>query len=381
MRTRRWLWILSAICVLVLLAFLVLFVFRITNVSVVPQSQTVTFDPTSQFTAYPATSAPVGTIPYMIVSVDIDGSTTAPSSGTQQVDTKASGTITVVNAYSTTPVQMIKNTRFETSSGLIFRAPAAISVPGKHGSTPGTVDITVIADAPGSQYNVGPQGHLSVPGLRSSTAEYAAVYAISNASTTGGFSGTEPSVSETDLTSARAQVRADLQGKIDAFTNSQGAGTTTVLASKVAFVDEPNIPVSGSTVSVNESAHIDVALVPADVFASTVGQTVAADVTVGSLRIVPGAGFGVTINSSSAQWGSDPLSFTLTGHADLVWVVDTKALAQALAGRSQDAFQTIVSSFPGVQSAHARIEPFWENSFPSDPTDIHVSVTAPSASQ
>ena len=68
---------------------------------------------------------------------------------------------------------------------------------------------------------------------------------------------------------------------------------------------------------------------------------------------------------------------TLSGNGILVAIVDTDALAQALAGRDQNAFQNIVANFPGVESAKARIEPFWSSSFPKDLTDIKIVVERP----
>ena len=90
---------------------------------------------------------------------------------------KASGSITVYNNYSTASVKLIKNTRFQTPAGLIFRVPADVVIPGKQGSTPGQVTVTVFADQVGQQYNIGPTPRLTVPGLQSNAAMYAQIYA------------------------------------------------------------------------------------------------------------------------------------------------------------------------------------------------------------
>jgi hypothetical protein len=71
------------------------------------------------------------------------------------------------------------------------------------------------------------------------------------------------------------------------------------------------------------------------------------------------------------------LAFSLRGQAQLVWRVDASELASALAGRDEGAFQTIVGGFEGIEEARARIEPFWKNSFPADPTDIKITVKDP----
>ncbi len=380
-RTRLWPWVLSGVCVLALAVFLLLFFFQMTNVTVVPQSQIVTFNTSSQFTAYPAANAPSGTISYTVNSTDIGDSAVVSSNGTQHVDTKASGTITVLNNYSASSIRFVKNTRFQTANGLIFRVPAGISIPGKSPSGPGKINVTVVADAAGAQYNVGPQTRLTIPGLQSSRGEYTAVYAISTASTTGGFIGDQPGIAQSDLDTARAQVRASLQTKAQAFAATLNSATTSLLASRVTFTDEANTPEAGNMVRIHESAHVDAAVVPEDTFASAVGQTVAADVAIGSVVLVPGSGYAVSINSASSTWGTDPLSFTLSGQALIVWNVNAQALAQALAGKNQDSFQSIVSNFPGVKSATTRIEPFWESSFPTNPAEVHITVEDPKTAQ
>ncbi len=59
-----------------------------------------------------------------------------------------------------------------------------------------------------------------------------------------------------------------------------------------------------------------------------------------------------------------------------MWQYDPNALKTALLGKSKSEFQTIVESFaPAIQSAQAKVRPFWEGSFPSDPGKIDV-VTA-----
>ena len=73
-------------------------------------------------------------------------------------------------------------------------------------------------------------------------------------------------------------------------------------------------------------------------------------------------------------FGSNILIFTLSGAAQLVWNVDAVALAEALAGKEEGAFQAIVAGFPGVEEARARVQPFWKNSFPENPADIRIKI-------
>jgi len=118
---------------------------------------------------------------------------------------------------------------------------------------------------------------------------------------------------------------------------------------------------------------------PADLFAKMVGMGVTADAENASLKIVGGEGYtAASSDEASGVLGEIPFHFTLGGNAKLVWNVDTDALAQALAGRDQVAFKDIIANFSSIQEAHARIEPFWRKSFPVDPKNINIEVSAPS---
>jgi len=81
--------------------------------------------------------------------------------------------LTVVNDYFAAPTTLIAGTRFETADGHLFRANERFTVPGKHGKTNGTITIAAAPIAPGEQ----PTGRLSLPGLATSPAQYAHIYA------------------------------------------------------------------------------------------------------------------------------------------------------------------------------------------------------------
>jgi hypothetical protein len=119
---------------------------------------------------------------------------------------------------------------------------------------------------------------------------------------------------------------------------------------------------------------------PAAQFASSIAQAVSADAT-GNIGIkfsadTTGAPVGTI---EVADLGKQPLTFTLNGRGQLIWNVDSVALAGALAGREEAAFETIVDGFPEIEEARARLTPFWANSFPGDAEKISVSVENPPA--
>ena len=375
--SRRWLWALVAACIIII-GFLALFMFRSTTITLTPRTQTVSFDQTSQFTAYPAASAATGTLSYTVAVTDLTDSEAVQGNGTTETQMKASGSITVYNNYSAASVKLIKNTRFQTPAGLIFRAPSDIVVPGKSGSTPGHVTVTVVADQTGPQYNIGPTSRFTIPGLQSTAAMYANIYAQSTGSMTGGFSGSQEGVSASARQAAVSDIRARLVQKAAQYVQSQNTPTTVAFSglTEIGYTDMPDTSVSSSTqVQINETAHVQAPVFRVDSFNATVAQTMAVDTGNTPVTLVGGTGYGAqATDSTPVSLGTDSLDFSLLGKAEFIWSIDTKALTQALAGRDQSVFQTVIGGFPGIEGARARIEPFWKSSFPSDPAKIKVIV-------
>jgi ATP-dependent exoDNAse (exonuclease V) alpha subunit len=250
------------------------------------------------------------------------------------------------------------------------------------GTTPGHVTVTVFADQSGESYNVGPVSRFTIPGLKSSPAMYSNVYAQSSSAMTGGFSGTRPAAAAGAIAAAQTQVRAQLQQQAEAL--AQPTASTSILSGLMTIVyqDLPETTEAGGGVRIHEQAHVEIPQLDAETFAQAVAQGVNANAEGASINFVPSTGLTVSeVNATSTTLGTDPIEFTLSGTAQLVWNVDAQALASALAGRDQGAFDTIANGFPGVQEAHARIEPFWKSSFPSNPADIVVNVGPPQSSK
>ena len=376
-RSRWWMWIAAGISVLIL-GSLALLALRSTTVTVTPRSQTVVFDQTAQFIAYPSATAAAGTLSYTVQTVELEDSEVVASSGTVKAEDKASGTITVFNDYSTDGVKLIKNTRFQSANGLIFRTPAEIVVPGKKGATPGEVRVTVVADQAGESYNVA-AGRFTVPGLQSSPDMYAKVYGRSDAAMTGGFVGDKPGVADGALQGAIAQVRSRLEQKARDSALAQSTDTATAFAdiARISYQSLPSTSEAGGGVRIHEKARVEVPVFESAKFASAVARMVSADAESASIRIEGVARLVAQPTSTSTVFLSDPLQFTLTGTAELVWNIDELALTTALAGKDKSAFQSIVTGFPGIQNATARIQPFWSSVFPTSPADIKVKIEEP----
>ena len=376
---RIWMWGIAGVTV-VIAAILLLLAVRATTVTIIPKTHAVVFDQASQFTAYPSIAAASGTLAYSIQTVQLEDSDTVSSTGTVHTEDKASGIVTVVNDFSTSPVKLIKNTRFATPDGLIFRAPADIVVPAKSGSAAGKISVTVVADEAGEKYNVGPVSKFTLPGLKSTPDMYARVYASSEKAFAGGFSGDRPGVSQSDTDKTVAAIRSRLESKVrdaaKALENISSVVFTDLV--QVRYESLPSTPEARGNVRIHQKAEVVIPVFTAGNFAEAVARSVSSNTDGASMLVQPGEGYGAHLTSASSTLGIDPLTFSLIGKATIVWQIDPKALTEALAGRDQGAFQSIVTGFAGIQEARARIEPFWSGVFPKDPSAIRVTIENPS---
>jgi hypothetical protein len=345
-----------------------MFYFAGAQVKVTPSTNTVFVS--GEFTA----TAAGGDLPFEIVTVEKTAGTPVPAESTETANDPASGKITISNAQPT-PQTLIKNTRFETPNGLVYRIQDSVSVPSGSASAPGTLTVTVYADAGGDTYNIGPST-FTVPGLRGSAA-YDLVTARSTEAMTGGFSGTRASVSQATREAQDTKNRAALETSLkDALTEELPEGYILVPgASFITYTQVPDSAGRDNTVTVTTKGTAVAVVFPEAALAKAVAYKVVGSYAGQPISIPDPAGLTLTPATEGAPIGQESFAFTLAGNTTLVWDVDPTRIAGAVAGKSRDAAESVLSSFPEVSSATLVLRPFWSNTFPNDPSDIKVTTT------
>ena len=351
-------------------------------VIITPRSQSIQFNESSRIVAYPVVSAATNTLSYTVATNDFSDFTDVVqgSGAAVTVDAKASGSVTVYNNTSVGSVKLIKNTRFETSQGITFRSPGEIIVPGMHGTKPGSITVTVIADQPGAQYNIGPTARLTLPGLKSNKKMFSNVYAVSSVAMTGGSSANQAGLPDAQRTQTISDIRARLDQKIRTYVQSLRTDQIEILDGTVqtTYQHVPDAAVVEGSVRISESAHVVVPMISTDLFATAVANAAAIDTHDSTFILTPGT-FDGSIASSTDSIGNSPLYITLTGATRVVWRVDTARLAHALAGLNSvgTAFNDTITRFPSIQEAQAHIAPVWSHTFQSDTSKIQIIVSEP----
>lgn len=371
---RRWGWIHTAFTVgsVVLLAALMYpILFPKATITVTPRSAILSFTDMT-FTASKDGAAGVK---YTLTPVVISETASVAAAQKKLVQAKAHGTITVQNTAQKASQRLIKNTRFESTAGKIYRIRESIVVPGfteKDGKViPGTLTVEVYADEEGLAYNLR-EGTLTVPGLKDKADLYAGITAKVSAPIAGGSSGTRFVITDMERQSVVKTMEAKLLSRArDAATAQLPTNAVAVTGGEdYTFRDLPdeedgtNIIV-GREITYNRMVFDGREL--AEYFRTKSSQ---ADLPDSPAHVTNIRDITLALEKDEATTSvfSEPsLSFTVLGSPTLMWEVDTEALAHALAGSSRENIDSILKKIPTIGAGTTvDIMPFWNNYVPSE---------------
>src|SRR3989344_4709462 len=322
---------------------------------------------------------------YEIITFEAEGERQVEATGQEQVTEQATGELTI---YKTTPGEerLIKNTRFESADGHIFRITESAVVPGATTdsggkSVPGSVNAKVFAEEAGPEYNLAAGARFTVPGFRENdlTDLYDAIYAENPSAISGGFDGPRYIVDENEMQSALSSLRTELKEALMQRVNSEKPAGFTVLESSYtyAYTTLPGEAVGEGQVKVKEKVALKVPLFKDDALASYIAKSVVPGYDNEPVRIENAAESlsfeyldQATIESDLAA--KESINFRLTGKPRLIWVYDAEQLKKDLAGAPKTAINTVLGGYPAIEKATATIRPFWARSFPEDSADITI---------
>lgn len=317
------------------------------------------------------------TVPAQIFNQKESSRLSFPATGKKTVEQKSSGTITVYNAYSSDAQPLVATTRFITPDGKIFRLTKSIIVPGakivEGKIIPSTLEVSVVADQPGSEYNIGPVSYFSIPGFKG-TPKYQAFYGESKDMMKGGFIGEMAFPTAGDIKKAKAEVaqklEQSLKDKIMAqipteFKILDGAINFTLIKQDIITDVEAN----GNFTVASEASISAIAFKEADVLAML------------SAKISKEVGEGYEIREHSltyektrADFNGGRLSFPIKFTSVLAHKIDIVALRESIKGKSEASLRATIYGLPGLQSAVISLWPFWVKAVPSQDSKITITI-------
>jgi len=347
------------------------------RITIVPMQATAELDAT--LSAYQ--NALEGELPFRLIEISDTATKEVTATEENFVERKASGQIIVYNAYSDNSQKLIKNTRFETPDGKIYRIPASIIVPGtkvEEGKiVPGSIEATVYADVPGDEYNIG-LTDFTIPGFEGDP-RFDKFYARSKTEITRGFSGTVKTVSDSELANIDSELRTalteNLLGQVEAQVLDE-----LIVYSDATLIDiegaEPEEESSSNTATVSTNGTIYAIIFDRGELSGAIAQEVLSSYDGSAVLVENLEELAVSLKDKDAFTpGEDnEISFSISGAPHIVWVVDEETIKTSLAGNPKAEFPSVIEKHVSIKRAEAKIRPFWKGSFPEDIKKLKIEL-------
>ncbi len=299
-----------------------------------------------------------------------------PASGKAVVSQKATGKLTIYNAYSSVAQSLVATTRFSTPDGKIFRLDKAVIVPGasvKDGKiTPSSIEADVSADKAGEAYNIGPVAKLTIPGFKDSP-KFDGFYGEFKNKTSGGAVGERPVPTEADIIAAKEKTVQALKSNLENnLLNNRpedlkiidGASDFTVTRLVVnSTTDE-----KGQFSVLGEGQFRAVAFREGDIKALllSMGAKDRADLVFRTLKI--------DYQNPNVDFTKGEVAFSVTGDGVLWPKLSEEELVSKLRGTNIAAARSFVLSLPDLEEGKISLWPIWLGSIPESKDKVKVTV-------
>ena len=302
-------------------------------------------------------------------------SKTVLKSAPKQINQKATGTITIYNNFSDAPQTLIKNTRFQSPDGKVFRIVDSIIVPGKKGGAPGSIEAKVSADTYGANYNISGTD-FKIPGFKGSL-KYNLFYGKSTSPMSGGISGTVSTISNDDIAIANRDLKPSLNNiSISEAKKITHDGYFSLYDNLIInYSDNQNLLMTNDQNSYTLIASSILISVKKEILAKMIAEQVMKDnynqnevVRIDDIRNLT-----FTLDPDMDLVNSNILKVLITGKVRIIWDYNKNNIKNSLAGQKSSMFGTILKDYSSsIVVSNYKISPFWLRKFPKDINKIKI---------
>jgi len=355
------------------LAFGISVFFKSAEVRVTPRSQATPLAGT--FTAYK--DAVDSTLGFQLVTVTQEAQVTVPATGEQNVNRKARGTIVVYNNATTEAQKLIATTRFQASTGQVYRIVSSVSIPGKQTKAgkviPGSVEAVVEADQSGDTYNIG-LADFTLPAFKSDP-KFTTIYARSKTAMSGGFVGVQKGVSAEDLAKANASLEQQLRNTFGTDISSQIPENFVMFNESVryTFSEPTQAKAEGDGALLVKKGTATALIFDKTALSRQIVKQVLSGsdepIKVDDLEKLVFAFSSTGFDSATAS----QVSFTLSGDAHLVWTFDENKFKTDILGLTRDQAKTLGGTYPAIKEITVETKPFWNMTIPMNVEKVTVT--------
>lgn len=295
--------------------------------------------------------------------------------GKEIIGTKASGTLTVYNSYSSRPQTLVKSTRFETPDKKIFRLTKQVTIPGAqilNGKIkPSKIEVSVIADEVGDSYNIPPTPLWRIPGFKG-TPRYEGFYAESVKPMSGGFAGERAVPTKEDLELGRKETQEALESILKNQIALLLRGELKVLegASSFRVTKEDIGEVKDGRFSLFQEGEMRYLVFDEAALKNTLVAKYSQDLPE-NLRVFS---FNISYTNPEVDLILGKESFGAKGSLVFESNLDREKISKDLLGKDGGDINAYLSVLPGLEKAKVSLWPFWVTSVPNDSKKVKITI-------
>ncbi|MBP9765915.1 MAG: hypothetical protein KBD12_01620 [Candidatus Pacebacteria bacterium] len=293
----------------------------------------------------------------------------------KELNQKATGTIHIYNNFSESSQILIKNTRFQTAEGKVFRINDSITIPGKKGNTPGSIEVKVSADSYGADYNI-PASDFKIPGFKGSQ-KYNLFYGKSTSSMNGGISGVVSTVSVDDIALANRDLKPTLDNMLKSEVKNFKYNDYFSLYDNLVinYSDNQSLLMTTEQNSYTLVASGVLVSIKKDILVKMISQQVLKDNfnQDETLRIDDISNLTFTFDPDMDLELTSILKVLITGKVRIIWEHNDAAIKKSLIGKKVSTIGEIIKNYnSSIVTSSYTVSPFWLRSFPSNENKIKI---------
>ena len=351
-----------------------------TTITVLPKKETVVVDiPITADISMSEIDTIKNKIPGQIVKVEKEKTAQFKATGRTGSESKARGTIVIYNAY--TPPQSptwIGGTRFETSDGKIFKTIQKITVPPakieNEKVVPGTIEVEVVADIAGSDYNILPS-EFTMPAFKG-TSKFNVFYGKSTLAMRGGSKGEGIVIVLDDIENAKKEIEGEL---LEAAKNElrenlpkdlefmENAIAVKILEEKIS--DQAGTVIENFSVSLKVSAMAF--LFKEDDMKSLVAKNIETKIMRNEIVFKD---IRKRYSNVDIDFSAGIMTFNANIEQDIAASFNEEDLKTAFAGKNESEIRDYVLSQDLMDGAQVNFSPFWVKKAPSNKNKINIII-------
>lgn len=362
-------WYVAVFCILALV-FALSFFFSSAKVIVTPRSGNIDINKLVVASKNPLDNK---SLSFDVVTLAGEESVSVANTDKKYVERKATGKVRIFNDNGTAPQNLLIDTRLVAEDGKIYKTVKAVVVPGKKGTTPGSVEVEIYADVAGEEYNK-PQTDFKIFGFKGNP-KYETIYAKSIGEITGGFKGETFALSAEEESAQKTSLETKLKEALLIKARAELPEGFVIYDDAVILEKEsPEVASVDGGTKLIQKGKLHAFIFKKENLTRELVKEAVPDFDKNRVMIKDLETISVSLMSASEIDPSavENISISVKGETEIIWEIDETAIKEALAGTKERRFEPIIGEFKSIEKAEIQIKPIWKSDVPEDIEKINV---------